>query len=196
MLIIGLTGSIAMGKSQTANMFKQLGYPVFDADQTVHDLYESDINIINKIGKICPAAKIENKINRQVLSKCITKNNRILKQIETIVHPLVQEMRNQFLKKAEQQQFPFVVLDIPLLFETGRADEMDKIIVVSTSPEIQQQRALARSNLTKEKFDWILSKQIPDSEKRKRADYVVDTSISIQDTTLQVKKIIATLDPK
>ncbi len=195
MLIVGLTGSIAMGKSKTASIFKDLGYKVFDADQAVHDLYANDLDIIKDISEICPIAIIDNKVNRQALSECIAKDSTIIKNIEAVVHPRIQILRNEFIKVAEQQGSEFVLLDIPLLFETGREDEVDKIIVVTTSPEIQRQRALDRPNLSKEKFEWILSKQLSDSEKRKRADFIVDTSVSVEDATLQVKKIVAILDP-
>ena len=196
MLIVGLTGSIAMGKSKTASIFRKLGYKVFDADQTVHNLYDSDEVTIRAIGKLCPSSIIDQKVNRKQLSKCIEQDDGLLKKIEEVVHPRVQEVRSQFLEHAKQQQYPFVILDIPLLFETGRADELDKVIVVSTSPEIQRQRALARPNLSPEKFEWILKKQVPDAQKRKRADFIVDTSISVEDATSQVEKIIAVLDPK
>jgi len=195
MLIVGLTGSIAMGKSKTSSIFKQLGYKVFDADQVVHELYSTDLDIIKQIGNLCPKSVIDQKIDRNNLSKCLAQNSDLLKKIELIVHPRIQQLRTQFLENAKQQDCPFVILDIPLLFEADHADKVDKVIVVSTTPTIQKQRALARPNLTSEKFDWILAKQMPDDEKRQRADFIVDTSISIEDATSQVKKIVAILDP-
>ncbi len=190
MLKIGLTGSIGTGKSTIANMFAKLGIKIWSADDAVHRLYlkngsanielqKNFSNIINENGDI----------DRIKLSKLIIENKNILPIIEKIVHPLVKKDREEFIKKALKTNDKYVILDIPLLFETNAKNEFDKIIVTHCSYEIQKQRVMARPNANLEKFEAILKQQMPSSEKIKLADYIIDTSLSIEKTNDIIKEI-------
>lgn len=193
MIVAGLTGSIAMGKSETAKMFASRGIPVFDSDAAVHQLYVKGGRAVAAIAAIAPDAVIDGAVDRDRLSKAISAHPDVLSAVEKAVHPLVRGMQEKFLAEARSARHPVAILDIPLLFETAIDREVDKIIVVSTSPQIQRERALRRSGMTPEKLDFILSRQLPDAEKRHRADYVIDTSISIADSQRQVDGILADL---
>jgi dephospho-CoA kinase len=190
MRIIGLTGSIAMGKTHTARIFAEEGIPVFDADAVVHALYQPGGRAVNIVRSLSPEAVIADAVDRNRLSDAIMKDEGLLKRLEETVHPLVREEQAQFLERERRKKSPLVVVDVPLLFETGRENEFDSIIVVSAPPEIQRQRALARPGMTPEKLELILSRQIPDHEKRARADFVVDTSGSNEYARSQVKRIV------
>ncbi len=193
MIVAGLTGSIAMGKTETAKQFALRGIPVFDSDAAVHQLYAKGGKAVAAIAEIAPEAVTDGAVNRDQLSASIREHPEILKRVEHAVHPLVRAMQEDFLATARSTGCAVAILDIPLLFETGRDKDVDIIIVVSTSPGIQRQRALQRQGMTAEKFDFILSRQLPDAEKRRRADYVIDTSISIADSQRQVDRILAKL---
>lgn len=193
MIVAGLTGSIAMGKSETAKMFASRGIPVFDSDAAVHQLYVKGGRAVAAIAAIAPDAVIDGAVDRDRLSKAISAHPDVLSAVEKAVHPLVRGMQEKFLAEVRSARHPVAILDIPLLFETARDREVDKIIVVSTSPQIQRERALRRSGMTPEKLDFILSRQLPDAEKRRRADYVIDTSISIADSQRQVDGVLADL---
>lgn len=190
MIVVGLTGSIAMGKSETAKQFAARGVPVFDSDQAVHQLYAKGGGAVHQLARIAPETIADGAVDRSRLSQAIREKPDLLTKVETIVHPLVRDMQTQFLESARRNGQAVVILDIPLLFETHRDREVDKIVVVSTSLEIQRERALKRPGMTPEKLDFILARQMPDSEKRVRADYVVDTSISIADSQRQVDEIL------
>jgi dephospho-CoA kinase len=190
MIKIGLTGSIGMGKSETAKMFAELGIPVFDADQIVHQLYAKNGKAVMPVGAVFPAAIEDGAINREVLVQAVLNDPAAIKRLEEIVHPLVHSAEQDFLTNAEQEHESIVVLDIPLLFETAKLDRVDKIIVVSAPLEIQTERVLARPGMTEEKFQAILSRQIPDAEKRAKADFVVDTDKGLDDAFTQVKAIV------
>jgi dephospho-CoA kinase len=193
MIVLGLTGSIAMGKSETARMFAQRGIPVFDSDASVHQLYEKDGAAVAEIGKIVPACIVDGKVDRAILANQVKENPELLAKIEQAVHPLVRAQQADFLTSASSAGAWAAVLDIPLLFETGHEKDVDRILVVSTSPEIQRKRALDRPGMTPEKLDFILARQVPDTIKKAKADYVIDTSISLEDTAMQVDRIIAEL---
>jgi dephospho-CoA kinase len=193
MLIVGLTGSLAMGKSETARMFAEQGCPVFDADAEVHRLYAAGGAAVAPVAQAFPAALVDDAIDRARLSALLLADPAGLPRLEAIVHPLVRAAESRFLEAARQADQPFVILDIPLLFETGRDSAMDRIIVVSTSPEIQRRRALARPGMTEEKLAQLLSRQTPDPDKRARADFIVETGRGLDDAFDQVRAIVSRL---
>jgi dephospho-CoA kinase len=190
MIVAALTGSIAMGKSETAKMFARHGIPVFDSDATVHGLYTRGGAAVEPVRALAPQAVGENGVDRRRLAELVQQDPGLLKRIEAAVHPLVRAAQAEFLAKAAQHA-DIALLDIPLLFETGREKEADVVIVVSASPELQRARALARPGMTVEKLDFILSRQVPDADKRARADYVIDTSVSLAQTASEVDRVIA-----
>ncbi|MDM9649845.1 dephospho-CoA kinase [Rhizobium sp. S163] len=191
MLKIGLTGSIGMGKSTTAKLFADAGLPVNDADAVVHDLYAGAAAPL--IDAAFPGSVRNGTVDRQELGRQLALRPEGFKQLEQIVHPLVREREAMFLDEQRGQGTPIVLLDIPLLFESGAADRVDVIVVVSCDPQIQRERVLARPNMTEEKFNMILSRQTPDAEKRQRADYVIDTGHGIDEARARVGAIIADL---
>ena len=193
MIILGLTGSIAMGKSETARMFRELGVPVFDADDAVHRLYAVGGAAVGPVSREFPSACVQGAIDRSKLGALVLDKQKDLKKLEQIVHPLVQESRANFLQTAKAAGEPLVVFDIPLLFETGGDKSVDKIVVVSAPADIQRARALARPGMTEEKFEAILAKQLPDEEKRERADFVVDSSRGLDFAEQQVRDIVDVL---
>ena len=168
---LGLTGSIGMGKSTAARMFRELGIPVWDADKAVHELYASDRVVIDAVSKLVPASRTEQGLDRTVLRSAISERPEILKQIEAIVHPAVAGHRQTFLEM--HQKADLVVLEIPLLFELNLAAGFDAVAVVSTDLKTQRQRVLDRGTMTTEDFELILAKQVPDAEKRAKADFVI-----------------------
>jgi dephospho-CoA kinase len=193
MILAGLTGSIAMGKSETAKMFASRGIPVFDSDAAVHSLYKEGGGAVAAMEAIAPLAIVSRSVDRQKLAAMVQERPALLARIEDIVHPLVKELQTQFLESAKAQGADVVILDIPLLFETGREKDVDVVIVVSASEQLQRERALSRPDMTPEKLDFILSRQLPDSQKRARADYVIDTSVSFDETAHAVERVIADL---
>lgn len=191
MIVAGLTGSIAMGKSETARMFAARGIPVFDSDAAVHALYASGGDAVAPLALLAPGAIVDGQVDRARLAKLVQADPALLKKVEAVVHPLVKTRQEAFLAEAARAGAAIALLDIPLLFETGREKEVDVVIVVSATPALQRQRALDRPGMTAEKFDFILAKQLPDAEKRARADYVIDTSVSLADTDREVAHVIA-----
>ena len=191
MIIVGLTGSIGMGKSTTAGLFAAQGVPVNDADQVVHDLYRGDA--VEPIRQAFPSAVANGVVDRQRLSENLAKNPANFKTLEAIVHPLVRLREEAFLRRQRAVGASVVILDIPLLFETNANRRVDKVIVVSCAPDIQRERVLSRLGMTPEKFELILSRQTPDAEKRAQADYVIDTGHGIDKAREQVKTILADL---
>lgn len=191
MIILGLTGSIGMGKSTTADFFRRAGVPVNDADAVVHDLYRSEA--VEPIGAAFPGSVVEGAVNRAELSRQLAQNPAKLKELEAIIHPLVRTREQAFLKAEREKQTPLVVLDIPLLFETGGEKRVDAIAVVSCDAETQRQRVLSRPGMTPEKFELILSRQMPDAEKRARADFIIETGAGMDTAEEQVHAVIATL---
>ncbi|WP_417433331.1 dephospho-CoA kinase [Hoeflea sp.] len=191
MIIIGLTGSIGMGKSTTSDMFKSLGVPVISADEIVHDLYSAEAAPL--IEAAFPGTAPDGVVDRQVLSAKLMAAPEEFKRLEAIIHPLVRAREKQFVDEAAARGAPMVLLDIPLLFETGSTDRVDVVVVVTCAPEIQRQRVLARPEMTAEKFEAILARQTPDAEKRARADYVIDTGQGLEAARRQVADIVAAL---
>lgn len=194
MIRAGLTGSIGMGKSTTAEMFKEAGVPVYDADATVHSLYEGEATPL--IEDAFPGTTKDGKVDRTRLGEHVIGKPAAMKKLEQIVHPLVHAKEQEFLKKSENEGAKLVVLDIPLLFETGGKDRVDTIIVVSASAEEQRRRVLARNGMTEEKFEAILARQVPDAEKRNRADFVIDSGQGLEHAREQVRSIIRKLTEK
>lgn len=188
MIILGLTGSIAMGKSTTAQMFRDFGVPVNDADEAVHQLYSGEA--VAPVEAAFPGSTRDGKVDRAELSRQLMQAPERLRELEAIVHPLVRGKEQEFLAENRAANAPFVVLDIPLLFETGAEKRVDRVVVVTCSAELQRQRALKRPGMTEEKLTMILARQVPDSEKRKRADYIIDTSDSFDVTRAQVKAVV------
>ncbi len=191
MIVIGLTGSIGMGKSTVAERFRQLGIPVCDADAVVHELYEGAA--VAPIEAAFPGTTSGGKVDRVKLGQAVLKDPHGLKRLEAIVHPMVQEAEREFLRKAAEQGAQMAVLEVPLLFETGGDARVDVTIVVSAPPEVQRERVLARPGMTPSKLEAILARQMPDSEKRRRADFVVDTGVTIEESHAQVDAIVERL---
>ncbi|MGB9142059.1 MAG: dephospho-CoA kinase [Aestuariivirga sp.] len=185
MISVGLTGSIATGKSEVAKLFFIKGIPVFDSDAVVHDLCAEPATR-NLIGTVFPEAIINGKIDRFLLARQVFGFPEELKKLEDLVHPLVRRKRNEFITHWQGQNCRYVILDIPLLFETGADREVDYTIVVSADEGIQKARAMARPGMTEEKLAHILKRQIPDMEKRARADFVIENSSSMEHLRIQV----------
>lgn len=193
MKIVALTGSIGMGKSTTSAMFKDLGVPIWDADAAVHRLYSLGGAAVSPIQALIPEAIGPEGVDRSILTSKILHDPGILKQIEAIVHPLVGKDRADFLAAARDQGVPLVLVDVPLLFETGGEAYVDAVIVVSCSPEMQRNRVLARPGMTEEKFASILARQTPDEVKRAKSDFVIDTGLGLDAAREQVGKVYAAL---
>jgi len=188
MLILGLTGSIGMGKSTAAKLFAEAGVPVYDADAAVHTLYEGEA--VPAIEAAFPGTTAGGKVDRGRLSARVVHDPAAIRQLEQIVHPMLGASRQKFLDDAERSGAPVAVVDVPLLFETGGEKRVDVVVVVTTTPEIQRQRILARDNMSSEKLDAILARQLPDAEKRRRADFVVDTSDGLDPVRLRIRDIL------
>lgn len=184
--VIGLTGSIGMGKTTTAKMFAEKGIPVWSADEAVHRIYRSGGPAENAIARISPSAVGDAGVDRAELSEWLAGRPERLAQLEEIVHPLVREDRRRFLENVDSE---IVLLDIPLLFETGADAGVDTVVVVTTSPEEQHRRVLARQGMSEEKLKVILGNQMPDSEKRARADHIIETA-TLDDANAAVQKVI------
>lgn len=190
MYLIGLTGSIGMGKSLTASLFAEEGVPVYDADAAVHALYAKGGAAVAPIGALLPQAVVDGAVDRTILGQHVLKDADKLKQLEAIVHPLAGASQSRFLQDAMAKGAGQAVLDIPLLFETGGDGFVDCTVVVSAPYELQKQRVLARPGMSEERLADILAKQMPDADKRQRADFIVDSSVSVEDAHRQVRAIL------
>jgi dephospho-CoA kinase len=191
MLVLGLTGSMGMGKTTTARFFAEEGVPVLDADAVVHELYGGEA--VAAIEQAFPGTSRDGRIDRDELSRRVVGDPAALKRLEAIVHPLVRAAQVRFLADAERSGAPVAVLDVPLLFETGGDQRVDAVVVVSAPADVQRARTLERAGMTAEKFDALVRKQMPDAEKRRRADFVVDTSQSFDFARAQVRAILASV---
>jgi dephospho-CoA kinase len=189
MIVLGLTGSIGMGKSTTAKLFAEAGVPVYDADATVHKIYEGEA--APAIEAAFPGTTVNGKVDRAKLSAKVVHDPAAIRQLEQIVHPMLRAYHQKFLDDAERSGAPVAVVDVPLLFETGGEKRVDAVVVVTTSPENQRQRILSRGTMTSEALDAILARQMPDEEKRKRADFVVDTSHGLDPVRERIRDILA-----
>ena len=194
MLLVGLTGSIGMGKSKSAELFEAEGLPVYDADASVHALYERGGAAVAPLSEHFPEAIKDGAVDRTILGKLVLHDGEMLQKLESIVHPLAGKMQKDFLETQEAAGKKAVILDIPLLLEKKAEGLVDVVVVVSTTTEVQKQRVLERPGMTEEKFHSILSKQMPDAEKREKADFVVDSTISVADAHSQIRDIISKLD--
>jgi dephospho-CoA kinase len=197
MIVLGLTGSIGMGKSTTAKLFAEAGVPVYDADAAVHRLYEGEA--VPAIEAAFPGTTADGKVDRNKLSARVVQDPAAMRKLEQIVHPMLGASRRKFLDEAERAGAPVAVVDIPLLFETGGETRVDAVVVVTTSPEVQRERILARPNMTDEKLDAILARQMPDAEKRRRANFLVDTSHGLDPVRTRIRDILeqaATMTPR
>jgi dephospho-CoA kinase len=188
MFILGLTGSVGMGKSTTLRFFAEAGVPVYDADREVHRLYEGAA--VPEIEAAFPGTTAGGKVDRTRLGARVLGDEAALRRLEAIVHPLVHEVERRLLEDAEAAGHKVAVLDIPLLFETGSDRRVDAVVVVTAPPEVQRARVMERASMTEEKFAAILAKQMPDAEKRKRADFVVDSSQGLDAARAQVRAIL------
>ena len=196
MIILGLTGSIGMGKSTTGRMFADEGALVWDADAAVHRLYARGGAAVEPLGEAFPGVVVDGAVDRVRLAEALGRDETAFKRLEAIVHPLVAQDRAEDLAAARAESVRLAVLDIPLLFETGGDAFVDAVVVVTADPEVQTARVLARSGMTRERFEAILARQTPDAEKRRRADFLVDTGRGLDTARAQVRQIVGTvLDP-
>lgn len=191
MIVIGLTGSIGMGKSTTARLFREAGVPVHDSDEAVHRLYAGKAAPL--IEAAFPGTVEDGVVDRNALARRILGNPEAIKTVERIVHPLVREDANAFLEAQRAAGMPLAVLDIPLLFETGGEGRVDRIVVVSAPADVQRSRVLARPGMTVEKFEAILARQVPDAEKRARADFIVESGEGLEEARRGVEAIVGEL---
>ena len=196
MLKIGLTGSIGMGKSTTAQLFNEFGGETYDADQAVARLYGRGGAGVDAIAELAPNAIVDSGVDREKLRAEVLEDAELLPKIEAAIHPLVLADRTAFAKQAQSDGRAFVVYDIPLLFETGAEAECDVVVVVTADAELQRRRVLERAGMSEAALEKILSRQMPDAEKRRRADYVVDTSVSVEDARRQVESILIAIEER
>lgn len=193
MIVLGLTGSIGMGKSTVAKMFAEEGAPAFDSDAAVHELYAAGGAAVAPVEAAFPGVTHDGAIDRAALSAQVVGDAEALERLELIVHPLVRQAQTNFLARERAVGTRVVVLDIPLLFESTGTQAVDKIVVVSAPPDVQRARVLGRPGMTEEKFENLLSRQVPDGEKRARADFVIDTSGPFESTRAQVRAVLDAL---
>ena len=191
MIVLGLTGSVAMGKTATAKMFAEEGIPVFDADAAVHRIYEREA--VPLVEAEFPGVTVGGRIDRERLASKVLNDPAALKKLEAIVHPLVRKAQQEFRAQAKKNNAAIVLVDIPLLFETGGDGRVDAVIVVTAPPEVQRTRMLERPNMTGEKLEALLARQMPDSEKRRRADFIIDTSRGFDAARADVRNILRQL---
>ena len=190
MKIIGLTGTIASGKSTVAKYLKEQGIPVFDADAIVHDLYNNDQIVIEKIREIFPEAIANHQVDRKKLSRAIQNNETLLTKIEDVVHPIVSLRRREFLERHADRQKDIVILDIPLLFEKRLENSVDEIILVITSPELQIKRAMERQDMSEQKIKFILSHQLPHDVKISKSQYIIENTSTIESLHKKIDQVI------
>lgn len=191
MIVVGLTGSIGMGKSTTARMFAEEGVPVHDSDEAVHRLYSGEA--VPAVEAAFPGVTVDGRIDRTLLGQRVIGDPSAIRQLEKIVHPLVRADADAFLARHRANGAKLVVLDIPLLFETGGRDRVDRVVVVTAPADVQRERVLARPGMTAEKFEAILARQVPDAEKRRLADFVIDTGDGIDAARRAVGEIVGRL---
>tara|TARA_Y100000741_G_scaffold202773_1_gene154166 strand:+ start:1413 stop:2042 length:630 start_codon:yes stop_codon:yes gene_type:complete len=193
MLLVGITGSIGTGKSTTAKMFKKYNFGVYNADDTVHYIYENDMNVINKIEETFPGTKENNQVNRKLLRDILNKNPENFKELESIVHPVTRQYQINYIKKLIEEKKFGCVLDIPLLFETGGDRYVDASIVVIASEDKQRERVVGERQIPMEVFNILKKQQMPDQDKLKKANFIISTEKNIESTKVEVENTIAQL---
>jgi len=193
MKLIGLTGSIGMGKSTVAQMFAEEGVPIYDADAAVHRVYAPGGAAVGPVSAEFPGVLKDGGVDRAALSVQVLDNPEALKRLESIVHPIIAQAQKRFLAEQREAGAPLVVLDIPLLLEKGRPTSIDSVAVVSAPAGVQRARVLARPGMTEEKFAAILARQMPDADKRAHADFIIETGGSFDDTRAQVRAVLDAL---
>lgn len=193
--VLGLTGSIGMGKTTTANVFRDAGIAVWDADAAVHELYTSHQDTIDQISDIAPVAVGPDGVDRDILRNLLQADKNLFPQIEKIVHPAIRMHRDAFLDRCRELGLKLAVVDVPLLYEIGAEDWLDGVLVVTIDAEEQRKRVMSRKNMTEETFKMILDKQLPDAEKRKRADFIIETK-SLDHVRAEVHSLIEKLSGK
>ena len=194
MIVLGLTGSIGMGKSTTAKMFAEFGVPVHDSDEAVHRLYAGAAAPL--VEAAFPGTVHDGAVDRTKLSKLVLSDPSALQKLEKIIHPLVRADADAFVERHRSNGAPLVLLDIPLLFETGGRSRVDKVVVVTAPADIQRQRVLSRPGMTSERFEAILQRQVPDEEKRRSSDFIIDTGNGLEAARREVRHVIETLAGK
>lgn len=192
MIVLGLTGSIGMGKTTVAGMFESLGVPSLDSDLVVHELLKAP-SIVARVGKIFPSAVKKGVIDRSEIGKAVFNNPELLKKLEIILHPKVQAAQKEFIRRCKRRGSRMVILDIPLLFETKAEKRMDYVVVATAPRRVQKERVMKRPGMTEEKFKSILRRQMPDTEKRKKADFLVHTGDGKARSLKEVKAILKRL---
>ena len=196
MIIIGLTGGIGMGKTTAAGILREYGLPLYNADQVVHQALRRNGAAVKKVAKLCPQAVRRGAIDRKILGDCVFANPEKLSALEKILHPLTRKAEREFLRQARRQKKRAVVLEIPLLFETGAEKRCDVTVCVTAARKIQKTRVMLRPNMTAERFKVILARQMPDAERRRRSDYVVRTDRGLEATRKHVEKILHQISPE
>ncbi len=196
MIVVGLTGSIGMGKTTTAGLFAEAGVPVWDADAAVHRLYAAGGAAVEGIAEVFPEVVVEGAVDRVRLGRRVHDDPSAFARLEAIVHPLTAKDRQAFLETAAKTGAPLVVLDIPLLFETGADAALDAVVVVSAPDPVQRARVLARPGMDAQRFEGLLARQVPDAQKRGRADFVIDTDQGLDFARHQVAEVLRTLAEK
>lgn len=192
-LLLGLTGGIAMGKSEAARAFRRAGVPVFDADAAVHRLLGADGRAVAAVAEAFPEAMVDGGVDRQLLGARVFADRTALRRLESILHPLVGDHRRRFLRRARAARAAVVVLDVPLLFETGGEASCDFVAVVSAPGFVQRRRALRRPGMTPDKLDAILARQTPDRDKRRRADFIIPTGLGRNESLRAIRRILRML---
>lgn len=195
MIVLGLTGSIGMGKSTATTTFRRLGVPVFDADAAVHRLQARGGRAVAPIGAAFPGCVVDGRVDREALRRAVLGDPAALKRLERIVHPLVRDEERRFLARARREGRRLVVLDVPLLLETGGEKRVDRVVVVSAPAAVQAVRVLRRPGMTAERLASIRARQMPDAEKRRRADHVVPTGLSRRTAQAAIERLVRTLTP-
>jgi dephospho-CoA kinase len=190
--VIGITGGIATGKSEAAKIINKLGIPIFDADTTVHKIYQNGIGA-KYLKNLCPNAIDGDKVDRNKLSELIANKKNLLRQIESVIHPLVRQAENDFLSESRTAKHKLAVIDSPLLIETGHYKDMDATILIDAKPEVQKSRAMLRPGMTEEKLKMIISKQMPTAEKRRHSNYVIENNGNLAELENQIRKIFMEL---
>jgi dephospho-CoA kinase len=191
--LVGLTGSIAMGKTETGKLFAQLGIPVFDSDAVVRAIYEPGGAAVAPVAAAFPGTVRDERVDRTALAAALGRDPSAFERLEAIVHPLVRKARDGFVRAAAERGDELVIVDIPLLFETGAQREVDAVVVVSAPGDVQERRVLARPGMTPEKLEMLHDRQMPDAEKRAKADFVIETDKGLAQAFAEVKRVAAEL---